>query len=171
VAVNGRGTENTTFSNNIVYAWNGYSRFKGSAAQTLNFHLLNNKFQNEITAEVLIQHDQSSSVNSITSAGNTFHDLNAAPNAWMAAGANLSLDQWKSLVHDTTSVGQLASFPDPNRTIATYHASIGGAPTLEAFMTEARKQSKNNWRVQYTAEAVNDYIRDGFGLVPQGFSP
>jgi hypothetical protein len=38
-------------------------------------------------------------------------------------------------------------------------------------MTEARKQSKQNWRVQYTAEAVNDYIRDGYGLVPQGFSP
>jgi hypothetical protein len=76
----------------------------------------------------------------------------------------ISLPQWKSLVHDSSSQAHETPFPDPTRTIATYHASIGGAPSLESFMLEARKQSRLTWRPQYTAEAVNDYIRAGFGL-------
>jgi hypothetical protein len=163
VALNGRGVENAVFSNNTIYAWNGYTRFTGTAAQTVNIQLLNNKFQNEITSDPLVAHDQSGSTSGVTSANNTFDSI-AAPNAWMRAGANLSLAQWKALVNDTTSVAQQVVFPDPTRSIATYHASIGGAPSLDAFMTEARNQSKSNWRVQYTARAVNDYIRAGFGL-------
>jgi hypothetical protein len=31
-------------------------------------------------------------------------------------------------------------------------------------MAGARLQSKSNWRLPYTAQAVNDYIRTGFGL-------
>ncbi len=163
VALNGRGVENTLFSNNIIYAWNGYSRFKGTAAQTVNIQLLGNKLQNEITSDPLIVHDQSGSTNGVISANNIF-DAIAAPNAWMRAGANLSLAQWKALVNDTTSVAQQVVFPDSTRTIVTYQLSIGGTPTLPAFLTEARNQSKSNWRTQYTAGAVNDYIRAGYGL-------
>ncbi|MFN5943458.1 MAG: hypothetical protein ACK46I_00080 [Phycisphaerae bacterium] len=56
------------------------------------------------------------------------------------------------------------SFPDPSRTMASYAASIGLEPSLEAFLAEARKQSRNNWRPELTAAAVNRYIREGFGL-------
>jgi hypothetical protein len=55
------------------------------------------------------------------------------------------------------------SFPDPNRSIATYQASIGGNASLAAFLTQCRLQSKANWRTEYTADAVNTYIRAGFG--------
>lgn len=55
-------------------------------------------------------------------------------------------------------------FPDPTRTVGSYHGTIGGTATLVAFMAEARLQSKDNWRPQYTANAVNNYIRAGFGL-------
>jgi hypothetical protein len=58
----------------------------------------------------------------------------------------------------------LTGYPDPNRTVGTYNASLGGSPTLLGFLAEARKQSKDNWRPQYTAEAVNIYIRAGFGI-------
>jgi alpha-glucosidase (family GH31 glycosyl hydrolase) len=99
----------------------------------------------------------------VVSANNVFDSI-AAPNSWFQVGAMMSLTQWRALVNDTTSVAQSIPFPDPTRTIATYHASIGGTPTLQAFMAGARLQSKSNWRVQYTAQAVNDYIRAGFGL-------
>jgi hypothetical protein len=56
------------------------------------------------------------------------------------------------------------SFPDASRTISSYAASIGLESTLEAFLAEARKQSRNNWRPELTAAAVNRYIREGFGL-------
>ena len=52
--------------------------------------------------------------------------------------------------------------PPINLTVGTYNASLGGPSTLEAFLAEARQQSKSNWRDEYTAQAVADYIREGF---------
>lgn len=55
-------------------------------------------------------------------------------------------------------------YPAPTRSVATYNALQGGTATLAAFLTECRLQSKDNWRPAYTARAVNDYIRAGFGM-------
>ena len=52
-------------------------------------------------------------------------------------------------------------FVDPNRSIASYSASIGNAATLDAFATELRKQAKGNWREAYTAPAIIQYFRAG----------
>ncbi len=56
----------------------------------------------------------------------------------------------------------MSGYRDPMRTVETYNASLGGAPTLADFLQEARKQSKDNWRLQYTANSVNKYIWAGF---------
>ncbi len=56
------------------------------------------------------------------------------------------------------------SFPDPDRSISTYMTSIGQTASLDAFLTEARLQARSNWRREYTAKAVNSYIRAGFGV-------
>jgi hypothetical protein len=53
-------------------------------------------------------------------------------------------------------------FKDPDRTLASYNASLGGEETFEAFATEIRRQSKTNWRKEYSAEAIIAYFRDGF---------
>jgi len=58
------------------------------------------------------------------------------------------------------------SYPNSERDIKTYMTSLGhSTPTLEAFLAEMRLQSRQNWRPEYTAKAVNDYIREGFGVV------
>ena len=54
-------------------------------------------------------------------------------------------------------------FVDPNRNLATYQASLGRRATFEAFICEARRQSKFYWRQEYTAALVNNYLREGFG--------
>jgi hypothetical protein len=51
---------------------------------------------------------------------------------------------------------------DPNRSVETYMASLGGGATLAAFIAAARNQSKTNWDPRYTADAVNSYIEAGF---------
>ncbi len=58
----------------------------------------------------------------------------------------------------------LVDWIDPNRTVATYNASLGGSATFEDFIAEARKQSKDNWRLEYTAQAVNEHVRSGFQI-------
>lgn len=55
-----------------------------------------------------------------------------------------------------------AEYADPSRTVGSYYASIGGINDAVAFLEVARNQSKANWNAAYTADAVNDYIRDGF---------
>lgn len=57
----------------------------------------------------------------------------------------------------------LSGYSDPARTVQSYNVSLGGAPALSDFLSEARKQSKDNWRPQFTADAVNKYIWAGFG--------
>jgi hypothetical protein len=162
---NTRGVENTVFQNNIVYNWGGSIEFNGSLAQTVNVQLHNNKIQNWADAYPLVSHYDGTSTSGVISADNQFYSSGLPESVWMREnGANESLTTWKAHVGDTTSSGTQDTFPNPNRTIATYHASIGGAPTLEAFLAEARMQSKANWRSQYTAAAVRNYIRAGFGL-------
>ncbi len=53
-------------------------------------------------------------------------------------------------------------FVEPDRTVATYSASLGGTGTFEAFETEVRKQSKTNWRPAYTAAPIITYFNAGF---------
>jgi len=54
------------------------------------------------------------------------------------------------------------AFADPTRTAASYHATLGGEATREEFLAEASNQSKFNWRPEYTAAPVIQYIREGF---------
>ena len=70
---------------------------------------------------------------------------------------------WRSNVEPTASVQEVA-FVDPDRSVATYNAMLGGSESLEAFMLEARQQSRADWRNEYTATNVSQYIRMGFAL-------
>lgn len=54
------------------------------------------------------------------------------------------------------------SYVDPTRTVGSYYASIGGTNDSVAFVTAARGRLKANWSTQFTASAVNKYIRSGF---------
>lgn len=55
-----------------------------------------------------------------------------------------------------------ASYVDPTRTVGSYYTTIGGTNDAVAFLTAARGRSKANWSPQFTANAVNNYIRAGF---------
>ena len=53
-------------------------------------------------------------------------------------------------------------YVDPDRSIGSYHGTLGRTATLDAFLDEARKQSRSFWRSEYKAVSVNAYIRAGF---------
>lgn len=60
------------------------------------------------------------------------------------------------------------SYVDPNRSVGGYHASIGGTNNAIDFFAAARTMSKDNWDYEFTADAVNTYIRNGFQLPSTG---
>lgn len=55
-------------------------------------------------------------------------------------------------------------WPDPDRTIARYHQSLGKKPSTVAFLLEARKRPVKTWWPEYAADTVNAYFRKGFNL-------
>jgi hypothetical protein len=54
-------------------------------------------------------------------------------------------------------------FPAPTRSIGSYDTTLGGAGTLDHFLSLAEGQTKSSWNTAYMANAVNNYIRAGFG--------
>lgn len=51
---------------------------------------------------------------------------------------------------------------DPDRQIKHYHEKLGKEASTIAFLNEARKRPVNIWWTEYSAYAVNQYIREGF---------
>ena len=56
----------------------------------------------------------------------------------------------------------LTGYVNPNVSVGSYNASLGGSATLAAFMAAADNQNMSNWNPAYTATAVNSYIQAGF---------
>ncbi len=164
--LNGIGVHDTEIANNVFWDWGGPVIVHGDAAQITDVFFHDNVQRDSASTRPLVEHVDPSSVGGLFSAHNRFAS-NQSPARWMSAGtSSYSLTGWKLLVHDRTSSGLGATaLPDPTRGIESYNASLGGPPSLDAFMAAARLQSRANWRPELTAHAVNEYVRAGFGVV------
>lgn len=161
----GIGIFDLTLERNVVYNWGGSVQLNGSTSQFGGLVLLGNQIDNTVSNAVLLHHYQATTGQVAQSSGNRFFSSQVAPSGWIRVnGQSHSVASWASLVADATSFGASHSYLDPARTIATYDASIGGAGTQAAFLAQARAQSKSRWLPEYTAPAVNAYIRAGFDL-------
>lgn len=98
-----------------------------------------------------------------TISGNKYHSTKTA-DTWFRSGASTLTDaQWITATGDNSTFEQV-TFPDPDRDLATYMASLGETATIDTFIAKARAQDRYNWDARYTADVVNDYIRAGFGM-------
>ena len=98
-----------------------------------------------------------------TFSNNTYSSERPAEEWFQLDGQGTSFDGWTRRTGEQGSAAKDVQPPDPVRTIENYMAHLGLEPTLDAFIEEARKQSRGNWRSQFTAAAVNDWVRQGFG--------
>ncbi len=80
-----------------------------------------------------------------------------------ANGNDEDFTGWQAQVGATGSTLSQVTYPDAARTVETYMASQGKTGTLDAFIAEAKQQSKQSWNAAFTAGAVNSYVRAGFG--------
>ncbi len=163
-----------TFRNNIAY--NSGSSFTVNRDNEIDFfEVSNNKFYNynshEKCAGLCFSQDQDGS-DKFTYKNNIFDckyggtcklDTKAKDFIYRVYSTRYSFSQWKSWARDSGSVEKTLSFRDPTRTIERYNSGVlGRSASYSDFIKEALKQSKDNWRTNYTADAVNDYIRQGF---------
>ena len=160
----GDGVHNLTIRDNVAHDWGGTVGLQGDSTEITNLSIEGNDFQEHTHSGRLLEHYDGSSTASIgSSADNNFYSDQTAQPGWIiVGGVNTTVASWASQVSDTTSQAAEISYSDPGRTVASYHGTLGETATHDAFIVEARLQSKDNWRTEYTASAVNDYIRAGF---------
>ena len=152
-----RPARNVTIRNNTVYNWrSGYINIPSTNYN--NVTVDGNILQDHLYGSVLHRHG--GQLGSITYRNGRYFTTGSS---WFyAGGSNRDFNGWLGFSHETGARAENVQFVDPNRDVATYQASLGKQASLEAFIAEARKQSKTNWRPEYTAAAVNNYIRQGF---------
>jgi len=169
----GVGVHNATFRNNIVFDWPRTLNWVGVPGKELAKHQLsgilfeNNRFQVQCPVDgdpaFLRGRDMANTVG-FTFRGNTHYYERADDKCIELMGRRLSLREWIGAARPGGDRIEKVEFVDPSRNVATYHRSLGKEATLGAFLQEAYKQSRHNWREAYTARAVIQYIREGFRL-------
>jgi len=80
---------------------------------------------------------------------------------WFQLAGSVAMDEWIQVTGDNPTVESVA-FLDPDRDVDSYMGSLGQEPTYEAFIAASLSQSRLNWRDEYTAQAVNAYVQEGF---------
>lgn len=162
----GFGVHNAVVEHNIFSGWGGSAVISGASTQFSGVMLRYNDFNQNVSTDQIIDHLTSSSTSGFDSLQNRFYCLGNT-NAWMLIGSSTaSVATWGSIVGDSGSTTlPNNAYPDPTRSLARYHQSIGGAANNAAFLAQARLQSRANWRAEYTAAAAIAYVRAGFGLV------
>jgi hypothetical protein len=84
----------------------------------------------------------------------------------------LQPDATCTFINNDTS-DDASHFPHPDRSVGSYFATLGlgGGVQTTDFLKAARGQSKANWNPALTANALNNYIREGFGMSGLGGTP
>ncbi len=157
------GVHDLSIVSNVFYDWGGSLLAAGNSTQLSRIDVANNDEQNAIWPTSLLECPVGSGTSAFKSSSNRFFCQLVPLGAWTEIDfVPHPIDYWFSLVGDATSVAQQVTYPDPTRSPASYNALQGGTFSLDAFLSEARKQSFANWRPAYTAAQVNRYIRRGF---------
>lgn len=156
------GIRNITFTGNTIYGMKSNGPLVGFGG-TMNGVVFNrNSIQSQGINSALVS---TAGFTGLSFSNNSYFSTLAVSKWFSVDDVSTDLAGWIIKSGETGSKGSAVSYPDPNRTVESYHASLGKPATLAAFISEARKQSKANWRREYTAAAANDWIRAGFGVV------
>ncbi len=85
----------------------------------------------------------------------------------------LLIDSAANLLENERNVSDLASgggedppWIDPDRDVESYMESLGRTPSFNDFMHAAAHRPRGQWVSEFSAEAVNHYIRRGFDVRP-----
>ena len=90
----------------------------------------------------------------------------ADPDLWFRSEEkDYNFEEWSSYAQDFDSLSGQHKLIDTERSFETYLSSIGINPTIDSFVKEIKKQSKLNWRQDFTARVINEYVREGYGSI------
>jgi len=158
-------TKNLDVYDNIVYGRSvdgkGHGFFVSNEFQEVeNVKIHDNDFQMVYGSYEIVRHRTSTGFDGFTYADNRYYSTRSE-DEWFFQG---NLSDWVETSGEIGAQAVEIEYPDPDRNLKTYNQMLGGASSTDDFMLEALNQKRGYWREEYTADAVNDYIREGFGV-------
>jgi hypothetical protein len=152
-----------SLTDNIVFDWRASSLTIGSSVVNDAIQIARNSFQ-ESSGTTMISHVPSAFSN-FSYSDNKYFSTVAANSEFSIARSARSYAAWVDTSGETGSSNTQVAYPDAARDITTYMTELGVFPaTTEHFLSMCRQNSRSNWNPEFTAKAVNRYIREGFGL-------
>jgi hypothetical protein len=73
----------------------------------------------------------------------------------------MSFDSFRKEIEPSATI-HTQKYIEPTRNADSYDKSVGGDGTMEDFLAQARQQSSQDWRGEFTAGAAIGYVHDGF---------
>ncbi len=167
----GVGAHNVTLRKNTVYNWSRAVHWVGTEGEKLEKQNLSgivfedNLFQLQRPArenDLMLTCRDSTELDGFRFSGNSYWWDTGDRGCVVMMEQEFSLAEWLRKTGEGPGAVERVTFADPARDVGTYHGSLGSEATMEAFLAEAALQSRRNWRPEYTAVAVIEYIREGF---------
>ena len=125
-----------------------------------NVRWLRNKLQADDPSMAIM--DSPAVAPGYTYASNVYFTTKLSSQWFRVASVYRSFDTWTNIAPEAGAISRRLAFADPDRTLERYNVLQGGAPAYTDFIARARSQSKRTWNPAYTAQAINQYFRDGF---------
>ncbi len=152
----------TVISNNVIYnTINGRGlRIRPEASGSSNISFRNNKIQIPTASGYTIMADHATS-NIWNCSGNSYFSDKADGRRVRYNGREMSFSTWFSSSGDSSFFERYA-FADTTRDVDTYQQYLGGAASVDSFISACRSQDRYRWNDNYAADRVNSWIRDGF---------
>ncbi len=166
LAFGANNIENLKFQKNIVYNWGNnltagpaYSvAFNVGSSHSSPIIVDSNDFQMKNTQGYCTS--VSGTMANFQFQNNRYFNV-ATANNWFAAG---NFATWSSASAEVNPQSIEVNYTDPDRSIQSYLNSISETGDLDDFIELRKQMNRNNWNTAITANAVNDYIREGFDM-------
>ncbi len=164
ISLHGGTLQDVTVQNNWFYGLRRRHLQVDAQAAWQNIQLRNNNFLDLDLAAQLIDHR--GPFEQVTYSGNHYSSTADSGDWFDIDGAGQSMAQWQAASGETNADTNVPIPMAPQRSLETYCADVLGLPeSLAAFVEEAEQQSRQRWRPELSAPAINDYIRAGFDPV------
>ena len=167
-------TRNVNIFRNVVYGIRMSSRhaplklLANSEGGLQNIRVFENQFQSQLHPTMLAIVE---SLDGITFENNTWYTVAEGKPFRIGSGdgqRELSFDEWLKVSGERGGKYRKIDYPDPDRSIENYMRKLGYKGTDEQlyaqFFVEVRKMRRGAWRREFTARAINDYLREGFAM-------
>jgi hypothetical protein len=161
ISIDGDTDRDINVEQNLFYRIQNRSLIEHQAAAHTAIGVFGNTFYDPDQDSCLIDHQGEFTGYHYDS--NRFFSSAASDQWFCIDGARGDLPAWNKASGDTGERLDAPDFPDANRSVETYAASLGIGSKLTDFIARARRVTRLEYEPRLGAPALNDYIRKGFG--------